>query len=37
VKPTVILLTFGMLPVLMVTTFWPPLSLWFPSVVLGIK
>ncbi|AXS40066.1 TRAP transporter large permease [Breoghania sp. L-A4] len=36
-KPTLILVLFAYLPVLMLTTFIPELSLWLPRLVLGIN
>jgi tripartite ATP-independent transporter DctM subunit len=36
-KPTMILLIFAWLPTLFLTTYWPPLSLWLPSMYTGVK
>ncbi|MBW3096263.1 TRAP transporter large permease [Pseudohoeflea coraliihabitans] len=36
-KPTLILVLFAYLPVLLLTTFIPDLSLWLPRLVLGIN
>lgn len=36
-KPSLIFVVFGYLPVLMLTTFIPDLSLWLPRLVLGIN
>jgi len=36
-KPASIFVVFGYLPVLMMTTFVPSLSLWLPRLVLGIN
>ena len=37
VKPMMIFLLFVGLPVLLLTTFWPALSCWLPTAVLGEK
>lgn len=34
-RPTMWLLLFAWLPTLIVTTYWPPLSLWLPSQFVG--
>lgn len=36
-KPSLIFVVFGYLPVLMLTTFIPSISLWLPKLVLGIN
>jgi len=35
IKTNLALVAFGYMPVLMVVTYWPPLSLWLPKLVLG--
>ena len=37
VKPMMIFLLFVGIPVLLLTTYWPALSCWLPTVVLGPK
>jgi C4-dicarboxylate transporter DctM subunit len=37
VKPMMIFLVFVGIPVLLLTTYWPALSLWLPTVVLGSR
>lgn len=37
IKTNLMLVAFGYLPVLIVVTYWPPLSLWLPKLVLGAK
>ncbi len=32
-KPTMIFLLLGYLPVVLLTTYWPPLSMWLPTVL----
>ena len=34
-KTSMMLIIFGYMPVLIITTYWPPLSLWLPKLVLG--
>ena len=34
-KASMMLIIFGYMPVLIITTYWPPLSLWLPKLVLG--
>lgn len=34
-KPSMMLVIFGYMPVLIITTYWPPLSLWLPKLILG--
>ena len=36
-KPSLVFVVFGYLPVLLLTTFIPELSLWLPRLVLGIE
>ena len=36
-KPTLFFIVFGWLPVLMLTTYMPALSMWLPRLILGIK
>lgn len=36
-KPALIFVVFGYLPVLMITTFFPSIALWLPRLVLGIN
>lgn len=35
-KPSMILIAFGSIPVILLTTYWPPLSLWLPTVLGAI-
>lgn len=34
-KTSMMLVIFGYMPVLIITTYWPPLSLWLPKLILG--
>jgi len=36
-KTSMMLVIFGYMPVLIITTYWPALSLWLPKVVLGAR
>lgn len=37
IKPALILMFFGYIPVILLITYWPPLSLWLPTIILGPK
>jgi len=34
-KPSMMFVLFGYMPVLFITTYWPPIALWLPKLVLG--
>ena len=36
-KTSMMLVAFGYMPVLMITTYWPQLSLWLPKMILGAR
>uniref|UniRef100_UPI003D0DB328 TRAP transporter large permease subunit n=1 Tax=Vibrio sp. TaxID=678 RepID=UPI003D0DB328 len=35
-KPTLMLLLFGHLPIVFIVTFFPPLSLYLPKLIMGV-
>ncbi len=37
IKPATIFMIFGNLPVVIITTYWPDLSLFLPRLIMGIK
>jgi len=37
IKPTAMLLALGYVPITLLVTYWPPASLWLPTLVLGPK
>ena len=37
IKPALIFMIFGYMPIILLITFWPPLSLWLPTAILGPK
>jgi len=37
IKPALIFMLFGYIPVILLLTYWPPLSLWLPTAILGPK
>jgi len=37
IKPALIFMIFGYMPIILLLTFWPPLSLWLPTAILGPK
>ncbi len=36
-KTSMMLVVFGYMPVLVITTYWPQLSLWLPKMILGAR
>jgi hypothetical protein len=34
IKPALIFMIFGAVPVVLITTYWPDLSLWLPTLVM---
>jgi TRAP-type C4-dicarboxylate transport system permease large subunit len=36
-KPTMVFLLLGYVPIVFLTTYWPPLSMWLPTVLGYVK